>query len=554
MQNKLVSLFLIVSVVAASCGSEPKVEVAKADYDVIVVGAGAAGMYAVYTLNRAGIKVKVLEASSTHGGRAQNNKTFGDGFVAIGPEEIYSSPDFPVTLRDQALASIKAEVEEDGSDWSTMEIKGDEVFIDGELWDELPDSGQFKIDLYADLYAWDSTKLHPFELGTETDIAMFEDRRNKNPEEWREWPFHGQNDYDEQEFHLKLKNIVYMIDGKLTNAEDDDTYIEVANEFSEIIYGYEGPDISYTEILAKAGIDSGSTKWLMMEDIFGTSISASSLNRHFSNQGHGGWGAGGGHVFLADLPYKDFLDTLYFHEIHDADLIQYNSAVEKIDYTGDLVSILDENGDTYTANHVISTVSVEVLKNGIIEFVPALPAKKVAAFNGMQMDAGWRMYLKFKEPIWDKKEIVEIMSFGKACRCWVPAKWRGEGVGDPNVLTCYIMGERAEYLMDPEVDLNETVLKELDVIFGGTTASDAFIESFHMNYKMNPYIGGVYTYPTKGMFPKDGPSLRQVLAEPVGDKLFFGGAATNHAHASTVFGAMESGLRTAQEIIALKKK
>ncbi|NQY68452.1 MAG: FAD-dependent oxidoreductase [Flavobacteriales bacterium] len=548
MYNKITGLVLIAAMTLSGCSESEKAEVAVNNFEVIVVGAGAAGMYAAYTLNRAGVKVKVLEASSTHGGRAQNNQTFGQGFVSIGPEEIYSSPDFPVSLRKQALDAIKAEVEEDGADWSTMKIKGDSVFVDGEVWGILPDSGQFKVDLYRDLYAWDSTKLHPFELGTETDIAMFEDSRD----DWREWPFRGQNNYDDHK-HLGLKNIAYMIDGKLTNAEDDNTYREVADEFYAIIGDYDGPDTTYTAVLKLAGVDSGSVKWLMMEDIFGTSISASSLNRIYTNKGHGDWGDGGGHVYLADLSYKDFLDTLYFHEIHEKEIILYNSAVETIDYSGDRVTVLDENGVSYTADYVISTVSVEVLKSGIIEFIPALPAEKAMAYGKMTMDAGWRLYLKFKEPIWDKEEIIEILTMGYSSRCWVPAKWRGEGVGDPNVLTCYIMGERAEYLMGPEVDMDKVVLKELDVIFGGTTASDNFIESFHMNYKMNPYIGGVYTYPQKDMYPVDGPSVRQILAKSIDDKLFFGGTATNNAHSSTVFGAMETGLRTAEEVLAVKK-
>ena len=39
------------------------------DHDVVIVGAGAAGLYAAYTLDNLGYRVLVLEATPWHGGR-----------------------------------------------------------------------------------------------------------------------------------------------------------------------------------------------------------------------------------------------------------------------------------------------------------------------------------------------------------------------------------------------------------------------------------------------------------------------------------------------------
>jgi hypothetical protein len=62
---------------------------------------------------------------------------------------------------------------------------------------------------------------------------------------------------------------------------------------------------------------------------------------------------------------------------------------------------------------------------------------------------------------------------------------------------------------------------------------------------------GTYSYPTIGSYPTNGdPSMREALAAPEGDVLYFAGEATSNEYSATVFGALDSGLRTAAEIDA----
>lgn len=56
---------------------------------VIIVGAGAAGLYASYLLHKQGIEVQVLEASSTYGGRIKSLQGFSDFDIELGAEEIH---------------------------------------------------------------------------------------------------------------------------------------------------------------------------------------------------------------------------------------------------------------------------------------------------------------------------------------------------------------------------------------------------------------------------------------------------------------------------------
>jgi len=60
------------------------------DHDVVIVGAGAAGLYAAYTLDNLGYDVLILEASDRHGGRVYSD-TLGDVGIEHGAEELYGT-------------------------------------------------------------------------------------------------------------------------------------------------------------------------------------------------------------------------------------------------------------------------------------------------------------------------------------------------------------------------------------------------------------------------------------------------------------------------------
>ena len=53
---------------------------------VLIIGAGAAGLIAGYTLQRYGIDFEIIEASSVYGGRIQRNSTLADFPIDMGAE------------------------------------------------------------------------------------------------------------------------------------------------------------------------------------------------------------------------------------------------------------------------------------------------------------------------------------------------------------------------------------------------------------------------------------------------------------------------------------
>lgn len=90
---------------------------------VIVVGAGAAGLYAAYLLAEKGVEVVVLEASEVHGGRVRPLANFADFPVELGAEEIHGKNSIYYEIAKKCEARlVKYETE-------------DYYFIDNQLLD-----------------------------------------------------------------------------------------------------------------------------------------------------------------------------------------------------------------------------------------------------------------------------------------------------------------------------------------------------------------------------------------------------------------------------------
>ena len=60
--------------------------------NVLIIGAGSAGLIAGYSLNRQGIEFEILEASSNFGGRVKKFEGFGDFPIDLGAEWIHTNP------------------------------------------------------------------------------------------------------------------------------------------------------------------------------------------------------------------------------------------------------------------------------------------------------------------------------------------------------------------------------------------------------------------------------------------------------------------------------
>ena len=120
----------------AWAGRLPAMDEGKA-YDVLIVGAGMAGLFAAKTLLKKGYRVRVLEASNRHGGRIYT-RTLGSTRVEMGAEEHYLAKNNPIH---------DAVVEEYGSKVYTRPYVGEQLLtIDGNktCWEDTGDCYQDK--------------------------------------------------------------------------------------------------------------------------------------------------------------------------------------------------------------------------------------------------------------------------------------------------------------------------------------------------------------------------------------------------------------------------
>ena len=63
--------------------------------------------------------------------------------------------------------------------------------------------------------------------------------------------------------------------------------------------------------------------------------------------------------------------------------ILLHSQVIEVDYSGDRVTVATSGGETFSADRVIVTVPLALLKAEMIKFCPPLPERKVAAIRSL---------------------------------------------------------------------------------------------------------------------------------------------------------------------------
>jgi len=221
--------------------------------------------------------------------------------------------------------------------------------------------------------------------------------------------------------------------------------------------------------------------------------------------------------------------------------IRLNSPVETIRW--DQRPVVHGPGWSREARAVIVTASLAVLRAGLIDFQPALPAKKCAAFSAIGMDPGMKILLKFRHRFWDER-MYFLHTDGFLPQYWVP----GRGKSEVPVLTAFIGGSRMERLRRLRCDPVRFAVEELDAVFGARIASKTFECGRIADWGADPYVRGLYSYPTI----ETTETHRETLARPLAGRLFFAGEATDTTgHSGTVHGAMETGWRAAAEVLSL---
>ncbi len=433
-QSALISLggILIPSGLLSSCRKEVLLEDLHYDGKVLIVGAGAAGLYAGYILQSKGIDFTILEAAATHGGRMGKLTGFADYDIDTGAQWLHGRNN----ILGDLIHKTRTPITRDDSDLS--------YWFEGQVRESLP-----------------------------KDPFIFEER-----------------------------NL---------------------------------PDVSFKDYAHQQGF--GAEYDYIVEAIAGDQgASASLLSAYWNSEDEQDW-VSGDEDFKFRNTFFDFIHTQIAAQVLSH--IRYSTPVTQIDHSGEEVRITDASGTVWTADKVIVTVPISILKLNEISFTPALPAEKTAAFAKFGMGPGMKVFLKFSTRFYP-----DGLYGGAVC-----AAYADDSVGketSDNVLLAFVMGDQAAALhaLGSDTAITNALLAELDGIFAGQATATFLASSVH-DYTARPYIKGAYGYSTVGMG-----DAREVAAQPVGDKLFFAGEAMNvNGHHQTVHGAVESGYKAVIDLL-----
>ena len=224
--------------------------------------------------------------------------------------------------------------------------------------------------------------------------------------------------------------------------------------------------------------------------------------------------------------------------------VKLNQRVTKIDYTGAKVQVT-HNGQTSTADYVILTVPLGVLKKGVIQFAPNLPSDKLNAIQKIGMNCVNKFLLTWQTAFWDDvqylsytPEVTDKFNYFVNVKKFHPAT---------NALMTFAYadyGRQTESMTDAQV--TEAIMAHLKDMYGSATPNPTNLLRTKWNSNENTY--GAYSFTAVGT------EMRHFedLAASLDNKLFFAGEHTEVDYFSTVHGAYLSGLREAGNIIDLQ--
>ncbi|MEQ9260912.1 MAG: NAD(P)/FAD-dependent oxidoreductase [Roseovarius sp.] len=220
--------------------------------------------------------------------------------------------------------------------------------------------------------------------------------------------------------------------------------------------------------------------------------------------------------------------------------------VTGVDWSGQGVAVETSEG-TLRARACILTVSTGVLASGAIRFTPALPVAKQEAIADLPMGLLAKIGLQFDgarfgfEPTHFLDYDVPEVAPSKACffLTW-PFGYRYT-VG-------FVGGQFGwELSRAGEAAAVDYALEEF-VRMAGSDARKHFRKGMLTDWAMNPNTLGAYASARPGQY-----AAREVLAEPLGARLFFAGEAAAGPYAALCSGAYYSGeaaARAAREALA----
>jgi monoamine oxidase len=198
--------------------------------------------------------------------------------------------------------------------------------------------------------------------------------------------------------------------------------------------------------------------------------------------------------------------------------------------------------ETLTADRVLVTLPLGVLKAGRVGFDPELPQDKGEAVDRLGNGRLEKLFLRFEEVFWGDAEV--LVHLGTEEGTWFHWYAGQRVMGEP-ILVCRNGGNAARFLEGK--DDAEVVEHAVDSLRGLFRKVPQPVDHHLTHWMDDPFSLGSFSFTAVGSGDQD----RAALGEPIGERVFFGGEATETEHTATVHGALLSGRREAERILEL---
>lgn len=447
---KFSQLMVASYLLSISCGkNNPTIAVGKSP-QILIIGAGLAGLAAAQSLNTMGYGVLVLEARDRLGGRTWTSRYWDDAPVDLGASWIHGMDGNPLTEIAETIET------------PLVETSYDNAIAYGVTGQPLTSADEKIIE------DW-----------TEKLMAAIAEAQDADTDQSLQTLLETTFDLDQQP--LKTRQLIDLILNSTIEQEYAGSLDELSTYWFDDDRGYGGEDAIFIE----------------------------------------------GYQAIVNYLAQDIP-------------VELNQIVQAIDWSDDLPKVITNQGE-YTAENVIITVPLGVLKSDQIEFIPELPSSKRQAIQSLGMGVLNKCYLRFPSIFWSET-VNWIEHVAPERGLWTEWFNLAQVTGLPILLgfNAATQGKAIEQWTDQAII--ESAMTTLKRIFGNNIPSP--IDYQITRWSSDPFAQGSYSFNALGSHPE----MRDRLAESLKDQLFFAGEATERHDFATAHGAYLSGLRVAQEI------
>jgi monoamine oxidase len=343
---------------------------------------------------------------------------------------------------------------------------------------------------------------------------------------------------------LKPENVVQSFDYKTEVRRRPDIVSDP--EFSQIrtfvedVLDYEGPSVSVLGLFTERAVPTEFRD--LTESIFVSQFGGNMSQLNAAEIGS----QQRGKVANDDKLELDGNSLISIFENQAPEVISkivFNKQIRLINYGGDQIVMTPVSGEEITADYMIITSSINVLKSTQMVFRPLLSSDYSSALQQMQMSNAYTIALRFNRRFWTT-DTKEIFTQGLVPYFVIPEKSRESG---QQILVGQAYGAKADFLASLGNNAANRVVQDLDAIFKTNIPSSSFVGSSVENWTGNSYIRGGYSMPVS-----DAQRLREQLSLPINDKLFLAGEAINtNGHAGTIHGALESSFSAVNKLLEI---